>query len=123
MVIAYLLYQGFFGGNRYGPRMYLIGYPFLVLTVVSVLTPLLENKTAPKRVAFATNILLIGHFVTCVVGAIFLGHFFRGVVNARMDMYDRVRAQSLHNAVVIVHSGGGAYLPFTPNRVLTKGLD
>ena len=122
VVIAYLLYQGFLGGNRYGPRMYLIGYPFLVLTVVSVLTPLLENKTAPKRVAFATNILLIGHFVTCVVGAIFLGHFFRGVVNARMDMYDRVRAQSLHNAVVIVHSGGGAYLPFTPKDLTRNGI-
>jgi hypothetical protein len=121
VVVAYLLYVGF-GGNRYGPRMYLIGYPFLVLTLVSVLAPVLENKTEPKRLMFAST-LLVGHFVTSVAAVIFFGIFFRGVVNARMNMYDQVRARRLHNAVVIVHSGGGAYLPFTPMDLTRNGID
>jgi hypothetical protein len=68
VVVAYLLYVGL-GGNRYGPRMYLIGYPFLVLTLVSVLTPVFEDKTEPRRIVGA-SILLAGHFVTALTAAI-----------------------------------------------------
>jgi hypothetical protein len=120
VVIAYLLYEGL-GGNRYGPRMYLIGYPFLVLTLVSVLVPVLEKQTEPKRVVFASGIL-IGHIAICIAGTINLATFFRAVVNARMNMYDQVQAEMLHNAVVIVHSGGGAYLPFTPEDLTRNGI-
>jgi hypothetical protein len=121
VVVAYLLYVGL-GGNRYGPRMYLIGYPFLVLTIVSVLTPVLENKSEPKRAVFAGT-LLSAHVATCIAVTIVFAIFFRDVVNARMNMYDQVAAQRLHNAVVIVHSGGGAYLPFTPKDLTRNGID
>jgi Dolichyl-phosphate-mannose-protein mannosyltransferase len=120
VVAAYLLYVGL-GGNRYGPRMYLIGYPFLVLTIVSVLTPVLENKSEPKQAVFA-GALLSAHFATCIAVTIAYAIFFRDVVNARMNMYDQVAAQMLHNAVVIVHSGGGAYLPFTPKDLTRNGI-
>src|SRR5262245_49578958 len=120
VVVAYLLFPTL-GGNRYGPRMYFFGYPFLVLTVVSVLVPKLEKRTQPQRLTVA-NILLSGHFVTCVIGAIVLGNFFRDVVNPRMNMYDQVQAQGLHNAVVVVHSGGGAYLPFKPKDLTRNGI-
>ena len=120
VVAAYLLYVGL-GGNRYGPRMYLIGYPFLALTIVSVLTPVLENKSEPKRAVFAGT-LLSAHFATCMAVTIVFAIFFRDVVNARMNIYDQVAAQSLHNAVVIVHSGGGAYLPFTPKDLTRNGI-
>ena len=40
-----------------------------------------------------------------------------------MDMYDQVRARGLHNAVVIVHSGGGAYMPFTPKDLTRNGIE
>ncbi len=121
VVAAYLLYVGL-GGNRYGPRMYLIGYPFLALTIVSVLTPVLENKSEPKRAVFAGT-LLSAHFATCMAVTIVFAIFFRDVVNARMNIYDQVAVQSLHNAVVIVHSGGGAYLPFTPKDLTRNGID
>lgn len=39
-----------------------------------------------------------------------------------MNMYDQVRAQMLHNAVVIVHSGGGAYMSFTPKDLTRNGI-
>ena len=120
VVAAYLLYVGL-GGNRYGPRMYLIGYPFLVLTIVSALAPVLENKGEPKRAAFAGTLLSV-HFATCIAVTIVFAIFFRDVVDARMNMYDQVVAQRLHNAVVIVHSGGGAYLPFTPKDLTRNGI-
>ena len=120
VVVAYLLYVGL-GGNRYGPRMYLIGYPFFVLTIVSVLAPVLENKSQPKRAVFAGT-LLSANFATCIAVTIVFAIFFRNVVNARMNMYDQVAAQRLHNAVVIVHSGGGAYMPFTPKDLTRNGI-
>lgn len=120
VVAAYLLYVGL-GGNRYGPRMYIIGYPFLVLTIVSLLTPVLENKSEPKRAVFAGT-LLSAHFATCISVTVVFAFFFRDVVNARMNMYDQVRGQTLHNAVVIVRSGGGAYLPFTPKDLTRNGI-
>ena len=120
VVVAYLLYVGL-GGNRYGPRMYLIGYPFFVLTIVSVLAPVLGNKSEPKRAVFAGT-LLSAHFATCIAVTIAFAFFFRDVVNARMNMYDQVAAQMLHNAVVIVHSGGGAYLPFKPKDLTRNGI-
>ena len=103
--------------------MYLIGYPFLVLTIVSVLAPVLkvENKGEPKRAVFAGT-LLSAHFATCIAVTIVFAIFFGDVVNARMNMYDQVRAQMLHNAVVIVHSGGGAYLSFTPKDLTRNGI-
>jgi hypothetical protein len=101
--------------------MYLIGYPFLVLTIVSVLTPVLENKSEPKRAVFAGT-LLSAHFATCIGVTIAFAIFFRDVVNVRMNMYDQVAAQRLHNAVVIVHSGGGAYMTFTPKDLTRNGI-
>jgi hypothetical protein len=87
-----------------------------------VLAPVLENKAEPKRIVFAST-LLIGHFVSSMAAAIVFGFFYRGVVNVRMDMYDQVRARGLHNAVVIVHSGGGAYMPFTPKDLTRNGIE
>lgn len=120
VVAAYLLYEGL-GGNRYGPRMYLIGYPFLVLTIVSVLAPVLENKGGAKQAVFAGTLLSV-HLATCIAVTIVFAFFFRDVVDARMNMYDEVAAQRLHNAVVIVHSGGGAYMSFTPEDLTRNGI-
>jgi len=120
VVICYLLYVGL-GGNRYGPRMYLIGFPFLAVTLASVLTPALDTVSEPRQFTLASG-LLAGHFTCCLIGALILGVFFRHVVNVRMEIYDEVRAQSLHDAVVIVHSGGGAYLPFTPEDLTRNGI-
>jgi hypothetical protein len=120
VVLAYLLYEGL-GGNRYGPRTYLIGYPFFVLTIVSVLAPVLENQGEPKWAVFAGT-LLSAHFATCIAVTIAFAIFFRDVVKARMNMYDQVAAQRLHNSVVIVHSGGGAYMSFTPKDLTRNGI-
>ncbi len=119
-VIAYLFVNGL-GGNRYGPRYYFIGYPFLVLTVVSVLVPILKDKAHLRRVQFAMG-LVIAHGLFCLIATVRLSVFFRGVVNERMDMYEQVKAEKIHNAIVIVQSAGGTYLVFTPKDLTRNGI-
>ncbi len=119
-IIAYLLVYGL-GGNRYGPRYYFIGYPFLVLTVVSILVPILKDKAHLRRVQFSMG-LITAHVLFCLIATVRLSIFFRGVVNERMDMYEQVKAEKIHNAIVIVQSAGGTYLPFTPKDLTRNGI-
>jgi hypothetical protein len=119
-VIAYLFVEGI-GGNRYGPRYYFVGYPLLVLTLVSILVPLLEDTTRPRRVLCALT-LGVGHVAVCLVGILSFSVMFRSVVNERMDMYDQVKAEKIHNAIVVVQSAGGTYLPFTPRDLTRNGI-
>jgi hypothetical protein len=119
-VIGYFFFNGL-GGNRYGPRYYFVGYPFLVLTVVSVLVPILKDKAHLRRVQFSMG-LITAHVLFCLIATVRLGIFFRGVVNERMDMYEQVKAEKIHNAIVIVQSAGGTYLPFTPKDLTRNGI-
>jgi hypothetical protein len=119
-VVAYFFLIGY-GGNRYGPRYYFVGYPFLVLTIVSLLEPIVCNKEHARLALLAVG-LAVGHLILCVSADIRLAIFFRGVVNERMDVFDQSSAERLHNAVVIVHSAGGQYLPFTPKDLTRNGI-
>jgi hypothetical protein len=119
-VIAYFFVEGI-GGNRYGPRYYFVGYPFLVLTLVSILVPLLEDTARPRRVATALT-LGAGHVAVCLVGILSFSVMFRTVVNERMDLYDQVRGRQIHNAVVVIHAVGGHYLPMIPRDLTRNGV-
>jgi hypothetical protein len=120
-VAAYLLLPGN-GGNRYGPRYYFEAYPFLVLTIVSGLAPLLLQDRARPRWASSAVCLIFAHATWCIAGAMFLGWLFRGIVDERMDLYDQVRARGLHDAVVVIHSGTGRLRSFTPMDLTRNGL-
>jgi hypothetical protein len=115
VTVAALLLIPFDGGNRYGPRYYFEAYPFLVLTTVSALVPLLQNRARSRRTAALVS-LVIGHVAWSIAAAIFLGWLFRGIVDERMDLYDKVRAKCLHDAVIVIHSGTGRFRGFTLNR-------
>jgi hypothetical protein len=39
-----------------------------------------------------------------------------------MDMYEQVKAEKIHNAIVIVQSAGGTYLVFTPKDLTRNGI-
>jgi len=119
-VIAYLFVEGI-GGNRYGPRYYFVSYPFLVLTLVSVLVPLLEDTIRPRRAVCALT-LGLGHVAVCLVGILSLSVMFRNVVNERMDLYDQVRGHGIHNAVVVIHAVGGRYMRMTPMDLTRNGV-
>ena len=51
VTVAAFLLVPFNGGNRYGPRYYFEAFPFLVLTTVSALVPLLQNRARPRWAA------------------------------------------------------------------------
>jgi hypothetical protein len=119
-VVAYLLVEGI-GGNRYGPRYYFIGYPFLVLTVVSILVPWLQDTTGMRRIAFVLT-LIVGHVLTCVFAIVSYARVYRGVVDERMDIYDQVQTQHIHNAVVVIRTVGGRYMPMTPMDLTRNGI-
>jgi hypothetical protein len=121
VTVAALLLIPFDGGNRYGPRYYFEAYPFLVLTTVSALVPLLQNRARPRRAASVVS-LVFGHAAWCIAAAIFLGWLFRGIIDERMDLYDQVRAKGLHDAVVVIHSGTGRFRSFTPKDLTRNGL-
>jgi hypothetical protein len=40
-----------------------------------------------------------------------------------MDLYDQVRAERLHNAVVVLHSGTGALRAMAPRDLARNGID
>jgi hypothetical protein len=66
--------------------------------------------------------LVIAHVLFCLIATVRLSIFFRGVVNERMDMYEQVKAEKIHNAIVIVQSAGGTYMPFTPKDLTRNGI-
>ena len=108
-------------GNRYGPRYYFEAFPLLALTIVSALAPVLQDRTRPRWAASAVC-LVFAHVMWCIAAGAFLGWVFRGIINERMDLYDQVRAQGLHNAVVVIHSGTGRLRGFKPQDLTRNGL-
>jgi hypothetical protein len=121
MTLAAFLLIPFEGGNQYGPRYYFEAYPFFILTIVSALAPLLQNKARPRWAAFATC-LVLAHLIWSAAATAFLGRLISERVNERMDLYHQVRVQGLHNAVVIVHSGTGRSPPLSPMDLTRNGL-
>jgi len=119
-VLAYLLVEGI-GGNRYGPRYYFVSYPFLALTLASILVPILEDTDRPRRLVFALT-LAVGHVVICAFSILSLAVLYRGMVNERMDVYDQVEALHIHNAVVVIDAVGGRSMPMTPMDLTRNGV-
>jgi hypothetical protein len=119
-VLVYLLVP-FDGGAQYGPRYYFEGFPFLVLTVVSALGPVMRDVTRPRRTGFAVS-LMVAHGATCIAAAVVLGMFLRLIVDQRMDVYDQVRAARLDNAVVVLHSGTSPLRPMWPQDLTRNGI-
>ena len=119
-LVAYLFIEGL-GGNRYGPRYYFPAFPMMILTVTAAAVTMLEQAGIARRVMLAETLIIL-HLFACLVGLGAIAIFFRAVVDERMQIYDEVRAMKLHHAIVIVHSGGGHYAPFTPEDLTRNGL-
>lgn len=99
------------GGNQYGPRYYFEGFPFLVLTIVSALVPLLRDAKRPCRADLAAS-FLFAHIAVAMAAIVVNGLVMRALVDQRMDVYDQVRARHLQDAVVVIAS------PTSPLRVM-----
>ena len=119
-VIGFAFYAGS-GSNQYGPRYYFEGWPFAVLTVARALEPLLvegpRGRAAPWLAA-AT----LAHFVfqlAFLPPRIELEH---RVVSEREDIFHKVAAAGLRNAVVIVASSTGQYRRMLDADLVRNGL-
>lgn len=112
----------FDGGNQYGPRYYFEGFPFLVLTVVSAVTPLLQAGRKPRQAAFFSS-LLVAHALMAGAATMIFAEYAREVVDQRMDVYDQVRDDHLHNAVVVLGSPTGALLPLSIRDLTRNGIN
>jgi hypothetical protein len=119
-VLGFMLVP-FGGGNQYGPRYDFEGFPFLVLTLVSALTPLLRDAERPRRQAFFAS-LIMAHSAICLAAVTVFAPFMRTVVDQRMDVYDQVDAAHLHNAVVILRSGTSPLRPMGPRDLTRNGI-
>jgi len=109
------------GGNQYGPRYYFEGFPLLVLTVVSALVPLLREPRFWRWRPYAAS-LLVAHGAACLAAMAIIAPFLRTVVDQRMDLYDQVRAQHLHDAVVVVRSRTGTISPMSTLDLTRNGI-
>jgi hypothetical protein len=118
-LIGYLLVP-FTGSNQYGPRYYFEAWPFSVLTIVSGLMPLLQLTRLRWR-AFASS-LLMAHLAIVLAAGVIFGIFMRKIIDERMDLYDRVAAAGLSNAVIVVHSGTSPLRRMDPRDLVRNSI-
>lgn len=119
-VLVYLLVP-FDGGAQYGPRYYFEAFPFLVLTVVSALAPVLRDTVRPRRASFAVS-LVVAHIAAGIAATVVFGLFLRLVIDQRMDVYDQAAAAHLEHAVVVLQSGTSPLRPMWPRDLTRNGI-
>ena len=117
-VLGYLLFPGM-GANRYGPRYYFEAYPFMVLTVISATTTWLAAWRSGSRWAAIVG-AVVGAIIMGLVAYPALAYRFRGIVNARMELYDLVNKSRLSSAIVVIRSHSGDMEPLDLTR---NGID
>ena len=105
LAVGYFFYYQI-GGNQYGPRFMLEGFPFLVAFVVS--------KVLEKREKWAMA-LLLASICVAVVKIPFIARREALVVDQRQDLYDLIQEQKIQNALVFVSS------PTSPVRPMPMG--
>ena len=125
-VLGFMLVP-FFGGNQYGPRYYFEAFPLFILTIVSALISLFRDSRFLQWRHLAIS-MVVAHFAACLAALAIIAPFARTVIDQRMDIYDQVLEQRLHNAVVVIHSSTGAVpgmsmdsLDLTRNGIGTDG--
>lgn len=101
LVVGYFFYYHS-GGNQYGPRFYLEGFPFLIAFIA--LKSLRTNHRAAK-------VFLFFGLLFNVVKIPFIAHREHKVVEERKDVFAQVDRMNLSNAVVFISSGTGIMRP------------
>lgn len=113
--IFVLLMAGYFfyyqiGGNQYGPRFLLEGFPFLVLFVI--------RNVVKYKSAFRTALLAAG-LLFAMIKFPFITQREAKVIDERQDLYDLVQERKLSKAIVLVSSPTGIIRPM-PAGDLTR---
>jgi hypothetical protein len=101
MIIGYFFYYHS-GGNQYGPRFYLEGYPFLIIFVIA--------KVLRTNYRWAKVFLFLG-IVFNLVKIPFITLREHSVIKERKDVYTAVAESGISNAVVFISSPTGIIRP------------
>lgn len=106
LLIGYFFYpQG--GSDEYGPRyLYCSSVSLFILMAVGI-----EKLTRKKR-RFSALFL----FIFSILFFINRGFYFHKQVNARMQLYDRVKEEKISNAIIFLSTGSGSM----PASLLTR---
>ena len=109
LIVGYFFYYQI-GGNQYGPRFLFEALPFLIVFVVS--------KVFQYREKWAMA-LLIASLIYPIVKLPFIANREAAIIDQRQDLYDLVRDQNIHNAVVFVSASTSPIRPM-PASDLTR---
>jgi hypothetical protein len=122
-VIGYVLFpQAVLGDNLYGPRFYLEAYPFLVLTIVSGLTPYLQLRSDRTNAATILGAVLAASIFSCLMMPAHLVENHR-VVDERMALYDAVSDAKISHAVIILRTGTGTIASMDAMDLTRNGIN
>jgi len=120
-IAGYLLFPTM-GGDRYGPRYYFEAYPFLILTIVTAMTPYLRSSTELIKTRILSYALAMQVVLACIIAPIHLYNYHR-IVNGRMELYDAVRDEKLSHAVVVIRALSGSILPMPFMDLTRNGIN
>jgi hypothetical protein len=101
LIIGYFFYYHS-GGNQYGPRFYLEGFPFLIGFVVA--------RVLRMNTRWAKVFLFCG-LIYSIVKIPLITYREHQVIEERMDVYSLVEEQGINNAVVFISSETGIIRP------------
>lgn len=111
------------GGNQYGPRYYYEAYPFLLLSVLKKVDSLpLELSSVTHDRRWFVGLLYIGMIFQVVQ----IPNIFRKeriVILERMDLYDQISSNNIHNALILLESGTGVVRPMPIEDLLRNSID
>jgi hypothetical protein len=101
LIAGYIFYYEI-GGNQYGPRFYYEAYPFVILFVL---------RQVFSRGAYWAKVLLYATLIVMIIKIPLILHREYNIIEERTDVYRRVEAANITNAVVILKSGTGVVRP------------
>ena len=119
-LLGFVFYGGD-GGNQYGPRYLFEAWPFAILTVVRAIEPVLFAERRGRAAGWIAAAVL-AHFsfqIAYLVPRLALEH---EVVAERQDLYAKVAAAGLRDAVVIVVGRSGVIRPMEDFDLVRNGL-
>jgi hypothetical protein len=118
LFVVFFLFYPFDGANRYGPRYWFDAFPFLVLTVATAgpaLAAVGWTEPAKRLAALAV--------VAGLATLPFVAERTNTIVRQRQDLADRVAAQGLADAVVVITADTGILWKMEQEDLARNGID
>lgn len=113
MIVGYYFYYHI-GGNQYGPRFWLDGFPFMVLFVVK------RVLDSPARWPLA---MLAAGLIYGIVKMPYIIDREHKIVTERYDLYARVEESNINNAVILVTTHTGIIRPMGILDLTRNGIN